>query len=199
MPSTDSTPRIAASWFGTGISTLRSLGLRKNWSICFSASDSEARNSCTTLPIVCRSETRRYRSSIQPSSGEGVPPSRTAEMRSARRRTRTPCSGLSNSPSSSEASRYSKPVATSIASGAAGAAPPCWVSATACVSSAAIASPDGNSRFSESPTSANCSARPLMRCISPPATADHDSFAADTRLRACATSAGSKRPSALAE
>ena len=39
--------------------TPRSSGLRKNWSIAFSASVSEARSSCTTLPIVCRSETRR--------------------------------------------------------------------------------------------------------------------------------------------
>ena len=58
-PSTDNTPRIADSCAGTGISTSRWVGLRKYWSMFFSTSDSEARNSCTTLPMVCRSETRR--------------------------------------------------------------------------------------------------------------------------------------------
>ena len=38
---------------------------RKNWSMSFSASDNDARSSWTTLPMVCRSETRRYSSSIQ--------------------------------------------------------------------------------------------------------------------------------------
>ena len=52
-----------------GSARVASAGLRKNWSICCSTSDSEARSSCTTLPIVWRSETRRYSSSIQPSSG----------------------------------------------------------------------------------------------------------------------------------
>ena len=59
MPSTESTPRIADSCTGTSTSTPRSVGLRKNWSIAFSTSLSEARSSWTTLPIVCRSETRR--------------------------------------------------------------------------------------------------------------------------------------------
>ena len=53
------TPRIAANWFGTGISTWRSSGLRKNWSIWRSTSLRLARNSCTTLFMVWRSETRR--------------------------------------------------------------------------------------------------------------------------------------------
>ena len=52
MPSTDSTPRMAARCLGTCSSGLGSPGLRKNSSISFSASDSEARSSCTTLPIV---------------------------------------------------------------------------------------------------------------------------------------------------
>ena len=55
-----------------GSARSRCAGLRKNWSICFSASDSEARSSCTTLPMVWRSETRRYSSSIHGSSGCGV-------------------------------------------------------------------------------------------------------------------------------
>ena len=58
-PSTDSTPRIACSCAGTGVSTWRSAGLRKYWSISFSDSESAARISCTTLPSVWRSETRR--------------------------------------------------------------------------------------------------------------------------------------------
>ena len=59
MPSTDNTPRMADSCCATGISTLLSVGLRKYWSIRRSTSDNEARNSCTTLPMVWRSETRR--------------------------------------------------------------------------------------------------------------------------------------------
>ena len=94
MSSTESTPRIACSWPGTGISTSRCAGLRKYWSICFSTSDSEARSSCTTLPMVCRSETRRYSSSIHGSSGWASRPSPTSRMRCARRCTRLPISGM---------------------------------------------------------------------------------------------------------
>ena len=103
-PSTDSTPRIAESWAGTGISTSRWAGLRKYWSICFSISDKEARNSCTTLPIVWRSDTRRYSSSIQSSSTPGSRAWRTASTRCASRWMRWAPSGWSKSPSSSEAS-----------------------------------------------------------------------------------------------
>ena len=41
-------------------------------------------------------------------------------------------------------------------------------------------------------------AQPARRCCSPPATADQASLAAATRLRACDTIAGSKRPRAAA-
>ena len=99
-----------------GSARSRCAGLRKYWSICFSTSDSEARSSCTTLPMVWRSETRRYSSSIQARAAAASRPSRTSRMRCARRCTRLPISGWSKSPSSSEASRYSTLVATSIAS-----------------------------------------------------------------------------------
>ena len=102
---TQTRARIACSWPGTGISTAGSDGLRKNWSISFSDSDKAPRSSCTTLPIVCRSETRRYSSSIQGSSGSAGEPWRTASMRCARRRTRSAWPGSSKSASSSEASR----------------------------------------------------------------------------------------------
>ena len=71
----------------------------------------QPRSSCTTLPMVCRSATRRYSSSIQVSSGCGRAPPRTASMRSASRRTRAPCSGGSKSPSARTASTYSRLVA----------------------------------------------------------------------------------------
>ena len=58
-PSTENTPRIACNCAGTGISTAGSVGARKNWSMSFSDSDSALRSSCTTLPMVWRSETRR--------------------------------------------------------------------------------------------------------------------------------------------
>ena len=194
MSSTDSTPRIDCSCAGTGISTSRCAGLRKYWSICFSTSDSEARSSCTTLPMVCRSDTRRYSSSIHGSSGCAGWPSLTWRMRCARRCTRVPIKGWSNSPSSSEASRYSTLVATSMASAGLGVCAAATVWATAACSASASTSPDGYRRFSESPTSENCSARPPRRCTSPPATADQTSLAPATRLRACAIQAGSKRP-----
>ena len=92
-PSTDNTPRIADSCAGTGISSWRCEGSRKYWSICFSISDSEARNSCTTLPMVWRSLTRRYSSSIHTSSGCGSAPWRTASMRADRCSTRGASSG----------------------------------------------------------------------------------------------------------
>jgi hypothetical protein len=103
-PSTLSTPRMACSWPGTGISSSRWVGLRKYSSHCFSTSDRLARSSCTTLPRVWRSETRRYRSSIQSSSGSAGWPWATASTRRARRRTRSACSGWSKAASSSAAS-----------------------------------------------------------------------------------------------
>ncbi|OPZ01397.1 MAG: hypothetical protein BWZ09_02724 [Alphaproteobacteria bacterium ADurb.BinA305] len=59
MPSTENTPRMALSWPGTGCSISRRDGSRKYWSIDFSTSASEPLSSCTTLPIVWRSDTRR--------------------------------------------------------------------------------------------------------------------------------------------
>ena len=143
MSSTDSTPRIDCSCAGTGISSSRCDGSRKYWSICFSTSDSDARSSCTTLPIVCRSDTRRYSSSIHGSSGFGSRPSLTSPMRCASRCTRVPISGWSKSPSSSEASMYSTLVATSIASAGGGACVDATVFATAACNASASTSPDG--------------------------------------------------------
>ena len=197
MPSTDSTPRMADNWCGTAIKTSLSDGLRKNWSISRSASDNETRSSCTTLPMVWRSETRRYSSSIQASSGCAGAPWPTDAIRSARRCTRPASPGASKAASSSAASMYSSAVATSMAKGAGGAMPLCCVCAMACCNSWASDEPETNRRLSDSLTSADCSARPLRRCISPAATADHDSLAAATRLRAWLTQAGSNRPSEL--
>ena len=88
------------------------------------------------------------------------------------------------------------PVATSIASSAAGAvAGVHGLRAPRPAARRPARRRSGTGACSESPTSANCSARPGRRCSSPPATADQASFAPATRLRACATSAGSKRPS----
>ena len=194
-PSTDSTPRIAESCAGTGISTSRCAGSRKYWSMFFSTSDNEARSSCTTLPMVWRSDTRRYSSSIHSSSVPGSRAWRTESMRWARRWMRWAPSGWSKSPSSIEASRYSSAVATSIASSAGGSPAAATVCAAATCSARPSTAPSGYRRASESLTSANCSGRPGRRAVSPPATADHTSLAAATRLRACATQAGSKRPS----
>ena len=83
------------------------------------------------------------------------------------------------------------PVATSIASAGGGAPPAATVCATVVCSDWASASPCGNKRCSDSPTSVNCSAMPTSRCNSPPATADQESLAAATRLRANAVTAGS--------
>ena len=197
MPSTDSTPRIAASWLGTGISTSRSVGLRKNWSISFSASDSEARSSCTTLPMVWRSETRRYSSSIQASSGSGALPCahRAEAVGQAAHALGLLRGGRSRRPRARPRGRAGWwPLPSPAARG--GAAPLLASARRPCCSSAAKRLAGGNRRLSESPTSENCSDRPVRRCSSPPATADQDSLAAATRLRACAISAGSKRPSA---
>ena len=194
-PSTDSTPRMADNWPGTGISSARRAGSRKYWSMAFSISDSEARSSCTTLPMVWRSDTRRYSSSIHKSSVPGSRAWRTWSMRWARRCTRCAPSGCSKSPSSSEASMNSSAVATSIARSAGGSAPVAVVWAAATCSERPSTPPSGYRRASESATSANCSDRPDSRGRSPPATADQTSLAATTRLRACATQAGSNRPS----
>ena len=190
-PSTDSTPRIADSCAGTGISTSRWAGSRKYWSMFFSTSDSEARSSCTTLPMVWRSETRRYSSSIHNSSVPGSRCWRTESMRCASRVTRCAPSGWSKSPSSSDASRNSSAVATSIAISAGGSPPLATVCAAATCKARPSTAPSGYRRPSDSATNANCSGRPVRRVISPPATADHTSLAAATRLRAWVTQAGS--------
>ena len=200
MPSTDSTPRIADSWSGTGISTSRSAGLRKYWSISFSASDSEARSSCTTLPMVWRSETRRYSSSIHGSSGSGVAAlahvARCARPGAARAR---PARGWSNSASSSAASRYSRLVATSIASGRRRRC----AAATAGSARRPAAARPATLAEREQPLQRIADQRELLgqagsgdasrrrpRPTRPP-------WRPATRLRACAIQAGSKRPSAL--
>ena len=193
-PSTDNTPRIDDNCPGTGISSSRRLGSRKYWSICFSISDSDARNSCTTLPMVWRSLTRRYSSSIHGSSASAGWPLQTLSMRCASRATRLPSSGWSSSPSSIDASRHSTLVATSIASAGGGAWPLSTVFAAAAEKACASISPDGNSRCTESPTSENCSPSDVRRCNSPPATADQMSLAPAMRFLAWAIHAGSKRP-----
>ena len=104
-PNTDSTPRICASCPGTSRRTSLSLGLRKNKSSDFSSSLSDTRSSPTTLPIVCLSLTRRYRSSIHVSSGCALPPFLTPSSRSARCWVRTASCGSVGSKSSKAASR----------------------------------------------------------------------------------------------
>ncbi len=99
---------------------LLSVGRRKNWSRDFSSSLRWARNSPTTVPIVWRSLTRRYSSSIHGSSGSERPPSRTRSMRPASCTVRAVSCRSCGSRSSKAASRYSTEVATSIASSVAG-------------------------------------------------------------------------------
>ena len=179
-----------------GCSTSRSAGLRKNWSIAFSASDSDARSSCTTLPMVWRSETRRYSSSIHGFERLGRRrPGARASMRCARRahalglrrdgRSRRPRArprGRARwwrlpSPAPAPARRRRAPSAR-----------PRPAARSASVS------PPGYSRCSDRRRART--ARPgrtggAARRRRPPTSA---SLAAPTRLRACATNAGSKRP-----
>ena len=132
-PSTESTPRICARRPGTGVSTDRSAGSRKNWSMAFSASASVARSSSTTLPMVWWSLTRRYSSSIQGSSGSGCAPAVTWRRRSARRPARSAMVSGAESSSSNVACRYSTDVATSIANAGDGGSPDRVVLSTAWV------------------------------------------------------------------
>ena len=169
-------------------------GLRKNWSICFSISDSDARSSCTTLPMVWRSETRRYSSSIHASSGSGGCPWRTPREPFAEALDALGMLGVIEVVVLERRVDVQQAVATSIASGARrrGLRRLRLLRRGLQLGGERLAV--GKSCCSESPTSANCSARPARRCRSPPATADHASLAAATRFRACASIAGSKRP-----
>ncbi len=193
-PSTDRTPRICCRQPGTGLSAATSSGLRKNWSMDFSASASVARNSSTTLPMVWWSLTRRYSSSIHCSSGWGSPPAATPSSRSARRAARSAMYSWATSSSSKDACRYRTEVATSMASAADGGSPARVVASTARVSAWASGSLSGWSLRSESHTRLNWSAAGLSLRRSPPASADHVSVAAAMRLRAWARRAGSNRP-----
>ena len=193
-PSTESTPRICARRPGTLASWPVSAGLRKNWSMARSASPSVARNSSTTLPMVWLSLTRRYSSSIHGSRGSGSPPAHTRPRRSDRRLERSDNCSSEVSVSSRAACRYSTAVATSMASAGAGGSPLRTVRSTALVRACARDSLLRWSLRKESHTRLNWSAVGLSLLRSPPASADQVSAAAEMRLRAWASTAGSKRP-----
>ena len=142
-PNTDKTPRIWASWRGTAANKILFWGSRKYRSKELSNSPREVRSSPTTLPMVCLSLTRRYRSSIQLCSGWGMPPTRTSSRRSARLAMRTVIWGSLGSRSSNAASRYSTDVATSIASSTRGVTPALSAVSTARVSATASGSLGG--------------------------------------------------------
>ena len=154
-PSTERTPRIWASCPGTVESTDSSSGARKNWSRHFSASANVARNSSTTLPMVWRSLTLRYRSSIHGSSGAGSAPARTCSRRSAKRLARSTMLVSLASRSSNVACRYNTEVATSIANAAAGGSPERTVASRVRVRARARLSLPGSSLFNESHTRLN--------------------------------------------
>ena len=99
-PSTENTPRICANWLGTSRNGVLSFGLRKNLSSDASTSPRLLRSSSTTLPMVCRSLTRRYSSSIHASRGSGSAPSLTLSRRCANRTLRIPISDSVGSRSS---------------------------------------------------------------------------------------------------
>ncbi|MNS58288.1 hypothetical protein D3C72_912030 [compost metagenome] len=193
-PSTENTPRICMSWVGTVRSNGFSAGRRKYWSSDFSSSLRWLRSSSTTVPMVWRSLTRRYRSSIHGSSGSERPPSRTRSMRPASCSVRAVSCGSLGSRSSSAASRYSTEVATSIASSVSGGWPERTEASTACVSACTIGWLGGCSFSSDSPSCAKVSATCRVRVMSPPESADHISLAVSMRLRACESTSGSKRP-----
>ncbi len=193
-PNTDSTPRICANWPGTPTKGLVSSGLRKNWSIARSASPKAIRSSSTTLPIVWWSLTRRYRSSIQCSSGSGSAPMRTWSSRSAKRLARCDMCSSALSNSSKAACKYNTEVATSMASAGGGGSPERRVPSITLLRAWAKASLLGWSLRSESQTKLNWSAAGLSLLRSPPAKEDQVSVAVAMRLRACVSTAGSKRP-----
>ncbi len=193
-PSTENTPRICRSWLGTVRSSPISVGRRKNWSSDFSSSDRCARSSSTTVPMVWRSLTRRYSSSIQGSSGSGRPPSRARSMRPASCTVRAVSCRSCGSRSSKAASRYSTEVATSIASSVEGARPERSEASTALCSACTIGALAGCTFSSDSPSCAKVSATWRSRERSPPERADHISLAVSMRLRAWASTFGSKRP-----
>ena len=190
-PSSDNTPRICARRSGTAISGWVSVVLRKNWSISFSTSPREVRNSPTTLPMVWRSLTRRYRSSIHASSGSDWPPACTRCRRCARCSARWAVCTSSAPSSSNVACRYNTAVATSMANAADGGSPERATASVACASASASGALPGCRRRKESPTRLNWSSAGLSLWRSPPANADQVSVAAATRLRAWARTVGS--------
>jgi hypothetical protein len=193
-PSTENTPRICINCVGTVRRSPFSAGRRKYWSSDFSSSLRWLRSSSTTVPMVWRSLTRRYRSSIHGSSGSEWPPARTRSMRPASCSVREVSCGSLGSRSSSAASRYSTEVATSIASSVSGGWPDLTEASTACVSACTIGRLGGCSFCSDSPSCAKVSATWRVRVMSPPESADHISLAVSMRLRACVSTSGSKRP-----
>ena len=193
-PNTDKTPRIWDNCPGTVCNVVLSFGLRKKASSDFSSSPRETRSSPTTLPIVCLSLTRLYNSSIQLSSGWGLPPTRTLSRRWARLAVRTANCGSLGSRSSKTASRYSTEVATSIASSIPGVWALLTVVSIARLNTCASGSLGGWSLSSDSVTRANCSATALALLVSPAHREDQTSLAETIRLRAWASKAGSKRP-----
>ena len=193
-PNTENTPRIWANWLGTSRKGALSCGLRKNWSSDFSTSPSVVRNSSTTLPMVWRSLTRRYNSSIQDSSGSGSPPEVTWARRCDKRALRSAIWLSVGSRSSYAASRYSTEVATSMATAGTGAVPARMVNSIARDRALPNSPLSTCSLVTVSATAANCSPATLSRLVSPPANADQVSAAAAMRLRANTSKAGSKRP-----
>jgi hypothetical protein len=158
MPSTDSTPRMADSCAGTGISTSRcgriaevlvdllfDLGQRGAQLLHHAAHGLAVGDAPVQL---LHPEFQRLR----------LAPPRTSSMRCARSLHAQGSSGWSSSPSSSVASRYSMPVATSIASAGAGACPLCTVWATVACSACASTSPSGTASAANRRPAANCSA-----------------------------------------
>ena len=193
-PRTDKTPRICAIWRGTATSAARFCGSRKNKSSEDSSSLSEARNSPTTLPIVCLSLTLRYKSSIHPCSGSGLPPERTFSSRSARLAMRPVICESLGSRSSNAASKYNTEVATSIASSERGALPAANAVSTAWLNACANGSLGAWSLVKESATRLNWSVTAFDLLKSPADKNDHISLATMILLRAWASSAGSNRP-----
>ena len=197
-PRTESTPRICERWLGASRSGPLSCGLRKKLSSSFSSSPRVMRNSPTTLPMVWRSLTRRYSSSIQVSSGWACPPWRTACNRSASRAVRAASWASVGSRSSNAASRYRMAVATSIASSGPGARAERATPSIAAFNASASGALGGCSFTSESVTWWNWSATLLILLASPPDKLDQVSLAITMRFRACASNRGSNRPKWLA-
>ncbi len=144
--------------------------------------------------MVWWSLTRRYKSSIHSSSGSESAPEHTLSKRSAKRCARLVICSSEVSSSSSTACKYSTAVATSIAKAAEGGSPERTVNSTALDNASAKLSLLRCSLRSESQTRLNWSAAGFNLLRSPPASADQVSVAVAMRLRACASTAGSKRP-----